>query len=327
MANAVEIKVAVSGQAQAAAELQSVAARLRSVHDETMRSLAAARDQGGLASLAARYRDAGTAAAGAGASFGRLTTAGALGRMISEGALSLQSFARSALDAADATVKASAKSGISTAEYQRLAYAAKLSGASMGTVEVAMKTLQMAISSGDKDLARLGLDLNALSAASPDQQFLRVAEAVAAIEDPARRTVAAVASFGRSGIDLLPMISSLSEMRDEADRLGLVLDGKALAAAERFNDTLERLQAIAQSKIVVAVEYVESFVRPGGGAGGAPGLSATSSIGVLAGGGAAAGGAIGFLTGGPTGAAMGAARILCAARIQPMPQRLQRPPN
>jgi hypothetical protein len=308
MANTVEIKVAVSGQAQAAADLQSVAARLRDVHDSTMRALAAARGHDGLDALSARYRDAGQAAAGAGASFGKLTVAGAVGRMVSEGALSLQSFARSALDAADATLKASVKSGISAAEYQRLAYAARLSGASMGSVEVAMKTLQVAIASGDKDLAKLGLDLGSLAASSPDQQFLQVAAAVAAIEDPARRTAAAVAAFGRSGTELLPMLSGLREMRDEADRLGLVLDEKALAAAERFNDTLEKLKAVAQSKIVVAVEYVESFVRPGGEAGGAPGLSATSSAGLLTAGGAVVGGAVGFLAGGPAGAARGASR-------------------
>lgn len=191
------------------------------------------------------------------AGFAQNVVSGAVGRLASEGILALRRFASEGLRAAENMKEAAEKTGMSAEGYQKLSYAASMTGSSMGAVDVALRTLQVGISEGDKELSKLGLNLAELARSSPDEQFRKVAEAIAKIPSQADRTRAAMQAFGRSGQELLPMIDGLRTLSDEAERLGIVLDQKALAAAERFNETIKKLQLQAQSKIVLAVEYTQ----------------------------------------------------------------------
>lgn len=218
----------------------------------------------------------------------------ALGQAAYQASAWVRSMAFQGLANADAAAKAADKLGINAQEYQRLAYAARLSGATMSQVEMALRTMQRELVSGSKHVAALGLDLGQLRAMRPEDQFNAIANAIAAIQDPAERSFYAMRMFGeRSGVELLDMVKDLRALREEADRVGAVLEDSALKAAERFNDMLERLRITAQSKIVVAFEVIERYIadpnRPGGvSAGGMGGL--------------AAGGAVGYAVGGVPGA-------------------------
>jgi hypothetical protein len=75
--------------------------------------------------------------------------------------------------------------------------------------------------------------------------FTEVAEAVSKMGDGTQKTAAAVQLFGRSGVDLIPLLNSgaagIKAMTDEASQLGFVMDTETTKAAERFNDNLTRL--------------------------------------------------------------------------------------
>jgi flagellin-specific chaperone FliS len=96
-----------------------------------------------------------------------------------------------------------------------------------------------------KAFGKLGIDVAALRTLSPDKQFLAIADALAAVEDPAERSALAVAIFGKSGTDLLPMLkdgkAGLTAFREEAHELGLVIDKEAVAAGDKLGDSLDKL--------------------------------------------------------------------------------------
>ena len=230
------------------------------------------------------------------------TMAAFAGRLAYEGVAALKRFAIEGLRTAEQMKEAAEKTGMSASGYQKLAYAASMTGSSMGAVDVALRTLQVNLAEGDKSLAAMGLDFAVLSTLSPDEQFRRVAEAIAKIPGQAQRTQAAVQAFGRWGQELLPMIDSLRTLSDEAESLGLVLDEKALAAAERFNETWKKLRLQAQSKLVLAVEYVTEAKD-----GDREKKATVAGLGLGTAGGAIIGGVLGGSRGAKIGALAGAA--------------------
>jgi hypothetical protein len=82
---------------------------------------------------------------------------------------------------------------------------------------------------------------------STDAVFADVAESFANMEEGAGKTTLAVKLFGRAGANLLPLLNSgragLAQMREEAEKLGIVISGQTAKAAEQFNDNITRLGA------------------------------------------------------------------------------------
>lgn len=135
-------------------------------------------------------------------------------------------------DQADATAKAadeidkgSQKMGISAEDYQKLAYAAELSGTSIGTLQKATQKLQSE-----------GLNIDVTQAL--DQLY--------AIEDADERAAAAHEMFGdKVANELAPMLNAGKEgfeaMTAEAENLGLVMSDDAVKAGASYNDTMTAL--------------------------------------------------------------------------------------
>ncbi len=124
----------------------------------------------------------------------------------------------------------SLKTGVSIEALAGLKYAAEQNGASLGTVEMAIKRTAMAMSGASdeaegtsKAFTQIGLSLKDLKGLNPEQQFLKIANAIAKLPDPMQRSAAAVSLFGRSGTDMLPMLSKgeegLRKMMEEGQRL------------------------------------------------------------------------------------------------------------
>ena len=59
---------------------------------------------------------------------------------------------------------------------------------------------------GQEALAAIGLTADQLGRLLPEEQFRRFADRIAAIQNPTERAAAAVKIFGRTGIDLLPLL-------------------------------------------------------------------------------------------------------------------------
>jgi len=152
---------------------------------------------------------------------------------------------------ADSLNKMSQKTGIAVESLQELRYAANLAGSSLDSVIVATKFLSRAITEA-KDgtqqyvdsFKNLGIRLEDIKNLNPEEQFYKIAGAIADIKNPTERTARAIEFFGRSGTELIPMLKNgsagLKAMAEEFRKYGTTVDTATAQAAEDFNDTLER---------------------------------------------------------------------------------------
>jgi hypothetical protein len=147
----------------------------------------------------------------------------------------------------------SKKTGWAVESLSELRHVANLSETSLEAMEVRLKRMSGTIVDAYDGLAsaslafeKLGVDLQSLKAQAPEQQFWTIANALSNIEDPTLKAALAVDIFGRSGTDMLPMLSQGSEaidaMRQQAHDLNLVFDEESAEAADAFSDAQETLK-------------------------------------------------------------------------------------
>lgn len=153
----------------------------------------------------------------------------------------------------DALDKMAERTGIGVEALSALKFAAEQSGSSIDEFEKGIRRMQQTIaeaaagsSSASDTLARLGLTIADLQGLAPDEQFKRIADRIAAIEDPAARTAAAMEIFGKSGAALLPLLNQgaagISDLEKQARDLGLTMSAETAAKAALLNDTLNILK-------------------------------------------------------------------------------------
>jgi len=170
--------------------------------------------------------------------------------------------AKKAIDAADNFAKLSAKVGISVESLSGLEFAAKLSGTSMD----AMKTAFTRLAANAVDASQgIGLakdafeflEISIIDTAGeikPMEALLfEVSDKFSGMEDGTQKAALAMDIFGKSGVDLIPMLNAGSEgiqaMKDEAEELGIVISTKTAEQSERFNDALLKLTSSLQGII------------------------------------------------------------------------------
>ena len=144
---------------------------------------------------------------------------------------------------ADGLSEMNDQTDLGTTRLQELAYAAALNGSSLEGVVGAVGKLQKGLSEGNEIFSRLGLDAEKLKSMGTDQAVTEVATAIANLKDPADRTAAAMAAFGKSGAELLPTLKNLSSASEDFRARGLGIDEDAVAAGAALQDQLDTLQA------------------------------------------------------------------------------------
>lgn len=178
--------------------------------------------------------------------------------------------ANSFATAGDAIQKMALRTGVSAEALSELSYAAGASGTDIGTVEKALARAQKVIheagegmKSQRKILKGLGLDYKQLGTLSPEEQFMSVAGAIGAIEDPTARAAQAMEIFGRSGTQLLPLLGDdIAKLRDEARRLGLTMSTDDANAAAALGDAMARVTASIQAAwIKVGAAIAPALIR------------------------------------------------------------------
>jgi hypothetical protein len=146
----------------------------------------------------------------------------------------------------------SKRTGLSVEMLSELGYAAKQTGAEISDVETAAKFMNKAIADNDGTALReLGLSLEELRAASSDERFARVAQAIAAISDPSMRAAAALQVFGRSGTNVLPMLTEMNALRSEARQIGVTWTRAEAEAADAYGDSVTRVTASIKKAVAV----------------------------------------------------------------------------
>lgn len=157
------------------------------------------------------------------------------------------SYAANVANAVDQTSDLAQRLGMSVESLQALQMAAKLSGVNDATVALQKLTVAIgtAAESGKTDaFTNLGLDFQALQAMAPEEQFRAVQAAIAALPTPAERAAAAVAIFGKSGVELLPLMNqNLAEVEERMRRLGAIVGTDQVEAIGSMNDALDMVKA------------------------------------------------------------------------------------
>lgn len=158
---------------------------------------------------------------------------------------------RRQLNAADDMVKTASKIGVPVEELSKLAYAADLSGVSMGTLQAGLARLSRNLAENEDKFSKLGVKVrDANGQLRPTSAIVAdLADKISKMPDGAEKTALAMELFGKSGAELIPLLNAGAEgikaMTDEAAAMGLVITEETGRAAEQFNDNLTRLSSTA----------------------------------------------------------------------------------
>ena len=178
----------------------------------------------------------GTGIAAAGKAFEVLGAAvGAVTSVVSDSVTKMLGYS-------DTIVTISQRTGLFVTAVQALQVVAKASGTDIGSLSAATVKMEVNLLKGSAAFTKLGLSISELKAMAPDAAFERVASAVGNIEDPMQRAAAAVAIFGKSGAEMLPVFATnLEEAKQTAKDFGLVLGEDMVTSSEAFGDRLEQV--------------------------------------------------------------------------------------
>lgn len=168
---------------------------------------------------------------------------------------SLYRMTQAAVDAGDAALLASQKTGVQIESYQRLAYAARMAGVETSGFDDSLKFLNLSIDAAGRGsktdaraFAQLGVTIKDVHGqVKPTERLMfEVAERFKTLPDGAQKTAIAMALFGRSGVDLIPMLNEggekMREWGDEAQRAGLIMSEQTARNADELNDSLDSLK-------------------------------------------------------------------------------------
>lgn len=142
-----------------------------------------------------------------------------------------------------------ARTGMDVTAVQGLGYAAEASGASIDDVQAAVAKLNRTVAAASdgsteaaEALAAVGLSAEQLAALRPDERFRLIAERLRRIEDPGRRSAAAIALLGKQATALMPLLAQgaagIAALEDRARQLGLVFAPEDIARAKELSDLI-----------------------------------------------------------------------------------------
>jgi len=175
--------------------------------------------------------------------------AGSLNRLVEPARQAAQEFAAAGVE----SQKLADAAGLSVEQMTALGYAAERVGSSSSALSSGIAAMNAALDDarrGGEDsaatFAQLGLSVDRLAQMNPEERFTALAEAVAGLADPLDRAAVAQRVFGSAGESLLPMLAQgragLQNMKDEAQRLGLVMTGPQAKAAKALTDAYASLK-------------------------------------------------------------------------------------
>lgn len=170
-----------------------------------------------------------------------------LGSAVTGAVTSVTSFALSVGEELDALNDVANRTGVGVEALQAYARAAADTGVSVESFAKQIQKLTINIGAAtlddkaQKKFEALGIVFEELKAATPEQQFEQVVDAISRIADPAERAATAVKFFGKGGIELGELFTlgpgALTQMRQEAIALGQVVDADAVKAIDNMNDS------------------------------------------------------------------------------------------
>jgi methyl-accepting chemotaxis protein len=182
---------------------------------------------------------------------------GALGALVPAVAIGgLATLAKGSIDAADNLNDLSQRTGVSVESLSKFGAAADDSGSSVDEVAKAMGKLGKGIvdpaSKANEALKSIGISSTDASGKirSMDQIMLDVADRFAKMPDGAQKTALAMELFGKSGMNLIPM---LNQGRDALSKYNATITTEGAQAADKFNDSLNEIARVVAGPFNQAV--------------------------------------------------------------------------
>ncbi len=165
--------------------------------------------------------------------------------------------------------------GTSASNWQRWAYAAKMTDTNVDGLQSSMQKLnrnmaELTVGKGTlMDLAKYGppgLARQIKATHDTSEATLLLADAMQKTKDPQVRAAIATAAFGKAGQDLIPLLaqgrSGIHALMKEADRYGSILDDKVVEAGGRVDDTMKRLRGTIGAVKDQVLSFVLQAVAP-----------------------------------------------------------------
>jgi hypothetical protein len=152
----------------------------------------------------------------------------------------------------------SQKTGIGIHDLQVFAAAGSTVGVSMDDMVIGMRKFGQALTGFGKGAAAQSV-LRELGVTSKDSKeaLLETADAFAKMEDGPRKASDAVALFGKSGLQLIPLLNKgrdgIQQWAAAVDKLGPVIGKDAVEANEKYKDSVTEL-SLAWDKVKVQAE-------------------------------------------------------------------------
>jgi hypothetical protein len=138
--------------------------------------------------------------------------------------------------------------GVSFEFVQTLEEAGKRTDVSIEQLSGSFARLQNTLAGADEEskkaqaaLQRLGVSVAEFGALSEEQRIELIGERLAQIEDPAQRSAAAIALFGRSGVQLLPFFNELGLAATDMERFGRAVSDLDRERLAEFGGSIDAL--------------------------------------------------------------------------------------
>lgn len=179
-------------------------------------------------------------------------------QLIGEAARRVFEQVKKAAEEGSRLVDLSQKTGIAVGELSKLKIVAADNSVKFDQLEGSLVRFNKSISEaagGAKEQATafklLGITQEDLKRLSPQELFLKTADALAQYEDGANKARLAQALFGKEGADLIPLLNqggaAIKAAADEAERLGLTLSKAQAEQLKGFNDQIDKSKQVTEA--------------------------------------------------------------------------------
>jgi hypothetical protein len=176
-------------------------------------------------------------------------------------------FVQQTVDAADALGDMATKLSVNVEQLQALRYAAVQMGSSASALDrgLLMLTKNLGLAkAGSKEAATafagLGVPLSELVAMQPDQVLLRAADAIKALPTAAEQAAFATRLFGKSGLELLPILrggsDEITKWTEQLRKVGGVASEDSIKNLGRVKEQLDLLSATFTA---LKIEFIGDF--------------------------------------------------------------------
>ncbi|HEX9904632.1 MAG TPA: hypothetical protein VGA77_06680, partial [Propylenella sp.] len=178
---------------------------------------------------------------------------------------------KNAISAADVIVKAADAAGLSTRAYQEISFAAQQTSISQDQLNTALLGFTKRVGEARAGTGTLITGLKAThaqllenlrSTADQETALNLVIKAIGEQTNAADKALIATAAFGRTGTKFVNLIGEYEDLRNEAQRLGVVLEDDVLRAGVRAGDELQKLGDVITTQLNKAIlENIDSITN------------------------------------------------------------------